>query len=293
MIAHCDALFWVMESNFGSKAVSLFLFFSGYGLMHSYMRKGTAYLDGFVRKRMGKIIIPLIVAYICYLIAQSVLGYSIDGLLILKSLLTDSPYLPYSWYVSEIVLIYMAFYWVARMVEPSKVAVVLSVVIVLLMAGGIAAGIPNWWTCSTLCFLVGIWVRKYEDEFYATMQKNRLWLFPLLILLFFCTFNWVRIKNATGLVVLETFSELYPYIANLCFVVVLVYVLMKIKTMPRQLPVYSSFYELYLIQGTVFLVVGTLFEAPVSLITVNFILCIILSYFIYKFNQWLIRKINL
>lgn len=63
MIAHCCALFWVMESNFGSKAVSVFLFFSGYGLMHSYLKKGTAYLDGFVQKRIGKIILPLLVAY--------------------------------------------------------------------------------------------------------------------------------------------------------------------------------------------------------------------------------------
>lgn len=293
MIAHCDALFWVMESNFGSKAVSVFLFFSGYGLMHGYIRKGKSYLDGFVRKRMGKIIVPLFVAYICYLLVQCLFGYSLDGLQIMKSLLTDSPYLPYSWYVSEIVLIYLAFYCVARTVRPSGVAMVLSVIIVLLMACGIAAGIPNWWTCSTLCFLVGLWVRKYENEFYAWIQKIRLWFLPLMILLFFCTFNWVRIKNATGLAGMESFSELYPYIANLCFVVVLVYALMKIKSTPHQLPIYSSFYELYLMQGTIFLITGAWLQTSVLLIAVNFILCIILSYIVYKFNQWLIQKIHL
>lgn len=292
MMGHCTNSFWIMESNFGSKAVPIFLFFSGYGLMHSFMKKGKSYLNGFVRKRLGKILLPLLVAYICYLVAQVCAGGAIDGSLVIKRMLSANPYLPYSWYVSEIVIIYIVFYIVAR-VNQERLAWVLTIVILCLLACGIAIDLPSWWTSSTHCFLIGIWVKKYEDRFYACMRKNRIWLLPLLIFLFFCTFNWVRIMNATGFSSLKSFNELYYYIANFCFVVVIAYGLMNVKSMPRQLPVYSSFYELYLMQGTVFLVVGTWFDSPFALIAVNLVICVVLSFLIYKFNQWLIQKIHL
>lgn len=41
---------------FGPLVVSLFFFFSGYGLMTSYMRKGPDYLKGFFVKRFGKLV---------------------------------------------------------------------------------------------------------------------------------------------------------------------------------------------------------------------------------------------
>lgn len=293
MMGHCTNSFWVMESNFGSKAVPIFLFFSGYGLMHSYMKKGETYLNGFVRKRLGKILLPLFVAYICYLIAQFCMGYSIDGFQIIKRMVSADPYLPYSWYVSEIVIIYFVFYVVARSVNQKNIAIVLTIIILGLLTCGIAVDLPSWWTSSTHCFLIGVWIKIYEDGFYAFMKKNRVWVLPILILLFFCTFNWVRIMNATGFAALKTFNELYYYIANFSFVVIVAYILMNIKAVPRQLTVYSSFYELYLVQGAVFLVVGTLFESPAAIIVSNLVVCVILSFLVYKFNQWLIQKIHL
>lgn len=55
-----DILFLKWFHDFGAPIVSMFFFVSGYGLIKSYLKKGTAYIDGFLAKRLGKILPPCI-----------------------------------------------------------------------------------------------------------------------------------------------------------------------------------------------------------------------------------------
>lgn len=62
------------ECRFGSLSVSVFFFLSGYGLICSYNLKGEKYLKGFLIHRMGKIIIPLLTAYMIYIPLLSIIN---------------------------------------------------------------------------------------------------------------------------------------------------------------------------------------------------------------------------
>lgn len=44
----------------GAPIVAVFFFLSGYGLMVSLITKGENYLDGFLKKRLLKIVLPLV-----------------------------------------------------------------------------------------------------------------------------------------------------------------------------------------------------------------------------------------
>lgn len=102
------------ELNLGSESVSLFLFFSAYGLIHSYRQKGKAYLDGFIRKRVVKVILPLITAYMIALPTYyfCVGEFSISE--VISTLYWGGPFLKFSWYVTEIAVLYLLFYLVFK-----------------------------------------------------------------------------------------------------------------------------------------------------------------------------------
>lgn len=54
----------------GAPIVAVFFFLSGYGLMKSLRVKGTSYLDGFLRKRMTKVLLPLLLCSLVYSVAD-------------------------------------------------------------------------------------------------------------------------------------------------------------------------------------------------------------------------------
>ena len=79
----------------GAIAVSAFFFYSGYGLMTSYLKKEN-YLKDFLNKRIMKIVIPYIIAIIF-----TILVYLLTGQLtprkIFNSLVEGEPVVRFSW----------------------------------------------------------------------------------------------------------------------------------------------------------------------------------------------------
>lgn len=59
----------------GEMAVSVFFLMSGYGLALSYAKKGDAYLNGFIKKRLWKLLLPFII---------TVVVWNVEELIILK-----------------------------------------------------------------------------------------------------------------------------------------------------------------------------------------------------------------
>ena len=57
---------WSQFSFWGAPIVAVFFFLSGYGLMVSLITKGQKYLDGFLKKRLLKIVLPLVLCSIVF-----------------------------------------------------------------------------------------------------------------------------------------------------------------------------------------------------------------------------------
>lgn len=131
---------WAAESQFGSLSVSIFFFLSGYGLMCSYSLKGKKYLEGFCIHRISKIIIPLLTAYIIYIPILRLINHTGGIIEAIQRLFSSNPLLPYSWYVTEITLLYLLFYLVMRFIPRYKLPA-LSLAIVFMLAGMLLAGL--------------------------------------------------------------------------------------------------------------------------------------------------------
>lgn len=81
----------------GVTVCTWFFLVSGYGLMVSFEQKGDAYLTGFIKKRLSKIMIPYIVAFVAYIVWKQAVEH-VDLTVYFASQNFDH-WLPYSWFV--------------------------------------------------------------------------------------------------------------------------------------------------------------------------------------------------
>ena len=103
--AHLDAASpWVLDFEmWGTPSVACFFLLAGYGLAYSVKTKGPAYLDGFFRKRLSKLLLPFAMMIIIYQSYKIMCGtFSWHGLLVEPS--------RFSWFIYVLLVWYVGFY---------------------------------------------------------------------------------------------------------------------------------------------------------------------------------------
>lgn len=244
------------ELRFGSLSVSIFFFLSGYGLIYSYSLKGEKYLKSFLVRRMSKITIPLLTAYAIYIPLLRIINNREGVKEAILSLFSFEPLLPYSWYVTEIILLYLFFYITMRFIPKYKL-IILSLTITCMMIGLLLAKQPHWWVNATPCFIIGIWYYQYECAIMKYMRKIRFWHLLLLILLFFCIYRLDIIQNNIQSLSRWRYTYASYYIVNYLFIILAVYIFQGINNIKSFKIKRNSYYEIYLMQGSVFLLLDT------------------------------------
>lgn len=151
--------------GFGMPVVSIFFFISGYGLCRSLQSKGEAYLSGFARRRLARLLPPLLIV----MAASWTLKLSVYGSATLPSLLRGLTVLnlntPSAWFMVPLLYAYFSLYISARAsrarVMPTGIG--LALFIAALTGALYAAGFPDYLTCSTPALAVGYFVAALES----------------------------------------------------------------------------------------------------------------------------------
>lgn len=182
----------------GKYIVSIFFFLSGYGLCVSYANGGVKKsLDGFLKKRIGKLFPPLLIATalnvsLSYLITPS---YSIVESFRKTSIpwmpdITNA-LLPSSWFLVVLITLYASYYIVMRIAKSMKSGITLlllcSIVLVMVYA---FIGLGNWWWLSLFGFNIGTvyacneqWIRnliaRYSKQTYVCTILSFVLIFGL------------------------------------------------------------------------------------------------------------------
>lgn len=182
-------LFW------GAPIVAIFFFLSGYGLMKSLLVKGVAYLDGFLRKRMTKIVLPLV---LCSLV------YSVVNICILggqfSSIKTDWPFLPNAWFCVTISIYYLVFYALALCTKQKLFQLLVCMWIFTL--GYILClkmiGFGKWWFQSVISLNMGMTIALFETDIRKILDRHfYLILFPLFLIV--CLLSlWAHRSNVNS-----------------------------------------------------------------------------------------------
>lgn len=173
----------------GYLAVSLFLFYSGYGLMKSYNSKND-YLQGFWTKRMSKLVIPFILSNIIFILIDLAQGnrFSIYEILIytLGIKLIDGV----KWYVIAIIILYISFYISFKYLDKNKAIINVFFMITMYIIACKLIGKGEWWYNTIYNFGVGIIVAQYYESLLSIISKNYIKLLISIFLMFLLTFRF-------------------------------------------------------------------------------------------------------
>lgn len=203
----------------GPPAVSLFLAFSAYGLQKSYSQKGSAYLKGFFRKRIWKVLFPALLATLLYYL---ILWNPNRSMLLdfKNTFLHGSPPLPQLWFVIEIIVFYL-FFWVSYKLLGEKGLIGLVLGAFLIFAYTYSEGFGRNWWITVLAFPTGAIVARYERPLFALCEKSFL--------------HWAGVETALGLVFVLLYLSGQPLFWTLCYVVIPVAGILFVARLPRRI----------------------------------------------------------
>ncbi len=235
--------------SFGKPITALFFFISGYGLLSSLSKNKEKYMHDFLNKRFISLLIPFLVSIVIFQTALYINTNSFDIKLILKDLFqgkTDS-FLPFSWYVFEIIYFYLVFYFVFRYSKSNLIGNILltGLFSFFLIYGFRFIHFGDWWYAASLAFTFGLFCKYLECNPLKKQKLNSKFFIVILL----CTLLIIPIFNIKYMV--ATF--VVPYF--------IYFLIMHIHIPDNKILLFLGkiSYEIYLIQGiAVFLLRGNL-----------------------------------
>lgn len=180
--------------------VSVFMFFSGYGLYVSYEKKPGYVSKGFLRKRALPLLIGFYVSGWAFLIARIIMGEKMSPW---KWFCYISGYglpNPYSWFAIVMPLFYLIFYLAFKYCKKNPILVVTICVFIYTFIGTcinhndyLMRG--QWWYNCVHLFWIGLIVGKNREKFLENSKKKYGLKLALSIVGFIAFFNISQIAQ--------------------------------------------------------------------------------------------------
>lgn len=265
--------------------VAIFFFISGFGLTKSYNIKGKSYLDRFLRKRFGRLLLPFGIATFLYVVTFKLINANGGGELpsfTLEEWQRGFPWLPTSWFVIAILTYYLLFYLTALTTHKSgKIVFTLWIITPLCMITLQQSGFASYWYETLPSFNIGMTVALYEKGVERILKSK----WKLMATLLFACYAAFFVSDC--LITDELISGWrLSIIMQSALCSLLVYVLVSVKGFPQgkflQTMGHIS-YEIYLLQGAVIAILfGLVGSIPALYVTATFTLSIIIAYCLHQ-----------
>ncbi|WDF68346.1 acyltransferase family protein [Sphingobacterium oryzagri] len=239
---HADLPIFLTITAWGGTKVALFFFISGYGLMASYLQKGASYLDGFLFKRLWKVVKPLFIVTISFLLLYYLDTGTFKGDLLNELITKGMTPLPYSWFAYAIIVFYLFFFLAFKSGSNDMLKIFITFGLTLLVTLVMKeVGYDRAWWVSNLAFPLGLFFR-YKEKVIISYSRTRFGNLALVPLLCFLVLALVLLK----------IEILYAFAYVL--IVMMIMILMSYVKLPSG-PIFSTLgkvsYETYLIHGAV------------------------------------------
>lgn len=170
--------------NLGTLFVGFFFLCSGYGLIVSFEIKNH-YLDTFVKKRVLMVLVPFFICNYIYMFTTQIFGQDFTTKELIQAFFGVLLLNDHMWFVVEIMILYMLFYFVFRYIKKDFVRfTVIGCFIVIMIIGSFLSGHDNtvyqqanwfrgeWWYNTTILFFVGMLFGKYRDRLIIFAKRH-------------------------------------------------------------------------------------------------------------------------
>lgn len=283
-----DAPFLYLDSHTGQLIVTTFMFYSGYGVMCSIMKKGREYVDSMPLCRIIRTLVLFDVAICLYIAMNLVLNIKMTISQIVLSFIGWQGVGNSTWYIFAILVMYLLTYLAFKISAKGDKAYVTGLIIstiliaayVLLMRKFKDAQYYN----TVLCYAMGLWYSYFKpkiDKLSSRYRGGYIAALALVILLFGVT-AFFRNSNLIA-------NQAY----YLLFVAVIVLVSMKLKI---DSPLLSwcgeNLLGLYILQRIPMIALGRV-EWMAHNIYVYFVLCALITVCMaYVYHRYVMAKIQ-
>lgn len=239
-----DLVYKNVVGVFGQTMVTLFLFYSGYGVMESINRKGINYIKQFPVNRILLTLFKFACAvFIFFLIGTFIVGKRYAPSKVLLSLIAWDDLGNSNWYVFVILVLYLVTYVSYRFLLQINRTIPLIVnftLVSLLIYLNLRYYVrPYFWIDSAYCYVAGMIYSQYRKTFESIINKNNL-IYGCFTIFAFLAFVLLK---------LFTIHILWQIIWNLVFVGFVVLVTMRI-TLKNKVLIWcgNNLFELYILQ---------------------------------------------
>lgn len=178
-IADCRTIYDTVLGFLGQLMVVMFLVYSGFGIIESYKKKKSAYLTGFLRKRVLKTLVHFDIAVAVFIILALILGHEYSTGDYLLSWTGWTSVGNSNWFIFDIIVLYLLTYVGLLIVERFKfdlkaylwIIFGLSTCFLAVMfkaKSGLA-----WWYDTILAFPIGMLWSVYKETFERYLSTKR------------------------------------------------------------------------------------------------------------------------
>lgn len=249
-------------SDTGYLCVSLFFFYSGYGLIVSKI-KNPDYLKLFWHKRLFRVMIPFVlVNIVCLILYHLVLGKIFSITDVIFNIIGISLFDSVMWYVICVVIFYGMFYIAFKLFDENKALVAIFVfsVIYILICYKFKMGI--WWFDTALCFPLGIASGKYKNKLLKILRSK---------------YHYILLISLLGLIVFH-YKKVHIWnnmLTSIFFLILVMSILCKVSIKNKILQTMGNVsFEIYLLHIKIYTIYTNYFDIKYG---INFIIYFVLS----------------
>lgn len=277
----------------GYLAVSIFFFFSGYGLQKKYMTDEN-YSKQFLSRRIPTVLIPYIIITVIYWSAYALQGKMYSLIDIILKLRRGYPIAENSWYIINILIFYFIFWVLMRTCKKHYAAMIIGACVYYVAWIFIcrALSFGGWWYNTVHLLIIGMLWAYGEKKINTTITKHYFIISPIvLILLFASLISGIFVdKMQNEIIVLLT-----KIISAMLFVFTIILFTMKFRIGNGILNFLGNIsFEIYMIQGLWMLTLNGNYinnhKNPLLWSCAVIICTIISSYFLHKLFRFVLAK---
>ena len=287
-----DSIVPVYKSFMGQLIVTMFLFYSGYGIAESITRKGKTYVNQMLAKRIFPVWINFCIAVFAFAIMNLILSINMEWKQFFLSLICWKSIGNSNWYIFIILLCYINAYVAFKLLYHCKYSEVANriggfIVFIMCLIGMIILSYykQSYWYDTILCFPAGMLFSSYKEKIEPFISKNY-YLFLIVLLL-----SFILLKN--------TNLYLHGFVKNIeavVFSMIIVLMTMKIKIdSPALNWCGKNLFPFYIYQRIPMIILakymsgGILFDYPLLFMVITLILSLVI---ILLYPKWEYKHIK-
>lgn len=162
----------------GQWMVTLFMFYSGFGVMEQIKKKGSDYISTLPSKRIASLVFRFDIAVLLFVLIKIVLDEKIKPMKFLLSLIGWESMGNSNWYIFDILVLYAVTYLAFRFIKDEKKYALGAVGVTAFCLGYILFLAKTdikeyWWYDTVLCYCGGMFWSLYRRYFEKLIVCNR------------------------------------------------------------------------------------------------------------------------